>query len=120
MFEQITEFGYKRDLAQVVGFYIAYLVMGILAIFIVGALYVLIIPSTTFETGVRLGTFAAIIICIVLSILIIQKKKLMSNLGYILLALIAGILAFIGGMLLGLIPVAYLTTLDSASRKRKG
>jgi ABC-type uncharacterized transport system permease subunit len=46
----------------------------------------------------------------VLSFVILNYKKSLSP-SNVILALLAGILAMLGGGLLGLIPVAYLTTL---------
>lgn len=97
---------------QAIGFYIAYLVLTILVAMLAGAIGGLIFPQTDdyFRTGMNLGAIIAIIVSLALSLGILQKKKLTNNFILLILALVAGVLAFMGGGLLGLIIPAYLTT----------
>ncbi|MCH7640638.1 hypothetical protein IID22_00345 [Patescibacteria group bacterium] len=75
-----------------------------------GVLAGLALGEASYEIGFRYGNILAILVTLGLSFTILSKKNLLSSFGYILLALFSGILAFLGGGLLGLIPVAYLTT----------
>ncbi|MBU0569816.1 hypothetical protein KKB40_03470 [Patescibacteria group bacterium] len=81
---------------------------------VVGAIFagvgVLVTQNDTFDFGLRIGNIIAIIISIGLSFLILKEKKLLSNFGFILLALLSGLLALFIGGLGGLIPAAFLTT----------
>jgi hypothetical protein len=61
----------------------------------------------------RIGHIISIITCFALSFAILYAKKRLNHLGYILVALLAGALAGIMGGLLGLIPVAFLTTREA-------
>jgi len=111
MFKHLTNFSYKRNAKEAIGFYIAYLVL----IMIVGALLasalgIVMDTSDSFTFGLKVGNVTAIIITTVVAFLILKEKKLLSNFGYILLALLSGILAVFLGGLGGLIPVAFLTT----------
>tara|TARA_Y100000310_G_scaffold214352_1_gene215279 strand:- start:343 stop:654 length:312 start_codon:yes stop_codon:yes gene_type:complete len=63
-----------------------------------------------YEYGVKVGTWVAVIVSLLLVGVILQKKNLLRGFGYILLLLLSGILAFFAGGLVGLIPIAYLTT----------
>lgn len=116
VFNQLTNFGYIRSWKEAVGFYIAYLVLTMLiSALISGVAGNLLLPATAdfsegFNLGLRIGPFVAAVVTLVLSFLILSKKRLMSNFGLILLAIVTGILGFWGGGLLGLIPTAYLTT----------
>lgn len=66
--------------------------------------------EVAFETGLRLGYFAAVTFSLVLGFLVAKSKKILGNFVNWILIVIGGILALFGGALLGLIPVAYLTT----------
>jgi MoxR-like ATPase len=49
---------------------------------------------------------------------ILQSKKMLNNYMYVGLAVAAGVLAYLGGGLLGLIIPAYLTTVGTISKKK--
>ena len=119
MFQRLTDFGYARSGKEAFGFYLAYLLL----IIIVGALASatfgsFVHPHYAFYTGTKIGTLTAIIICIALSYLIVGQKKLTGKFSYILLTLCSGILAMVGGGLLGLIIPAYLSTKGTKSSKK--
>lgn len=113
MFKHLTEFGYTRNAKEAIGFYIAHLIL----IMLVSALLAPVLgmmmniaDTDSFNFGLKIGKITAAVITTVIAFLILKEKKLLDNFGYILLALLSGILAvFIGG-LGGLIPVAFLTT----------
>lgn len=105
MFSKLTDYSYKRNTKEAVGFYIAYLLLVTLLSALAGALF-----GGDFQSGWQLGTKVAVIVSTLLSFILLFKRKLIGNFGYILLAILAGILAYFGGGLLGLIPAAYIST----------
>lgn len=115
MFKDLTNLKLRRTGKEALGFYIAYLVFTILAAVIVsGVLGAFSGNGAQFSVGS--DTLTGIVVCLVLSYLIVKKKKLTSNFANLLLILLSGALAYYGGGLLGLIPVAYLTTKPSSKK----
>ena len=109
MFSKLFDLRFKRTAKQAFGFYIVYLILLALVGMLLGGVAG-IISDQGFQAGLKIGQLMAIIICLVISFLILNYKKSLSP-GNVILALLSGILAMLGGGLLGLIPVAYLTTL---------
>ena len=70
----------------------------------------LIMQNDTYGFGLKVGNIIAVVVSLGISFLILKEKKLLGNFGFILLALLSGVLAIILGGLGGLIPAAYLTT----------
>ena len=116
MFKNLTNYSYRRTKKEAAGFYIAYLVLTILLGTLVSAIVGLILGRSSFDLGVRIGTLTALVVSMGLSFAIIKRKNIMNNLGLIILALLSGVLALLGGGLLGLIPTAYLSTRSSSRR----
>jgi hypothetical protein len=113
MFKHLTDFAYKRSFKEAIGFYLAYLFLIILLAALLGGLMGLIAgQEDSFEFGLRVGNIVAIVVTMGISLLILRKKGFLGNFGYIILIILSGLLAFFGGGLLGLIPVAFLTTRD--------
>lgn len=111
MFKNLINFAYVRNTREAVGFYIAYLILTIvLAVAITMVLALVSDRTDDYQFGIRAGTLTAVIVVILLSFSILRSRKLMGNFIYIILALASGVLAFLGGGILGLIPVAYLST----------
>ncbi len=111
MFKKLTDFKYKRTSKEAFGFYIAYLILIVLAGALAAGILGSIISSIQgYEGGVRVGSLVSIISCITVSYLLIKKKNIMNNFGPILLVVLSGVLAIGGGALLGLLPAAYLST----------
>lgn len=110
MFKKLTDFSYKRTRKQAVGFYLGYLILIIIVGALVGGMVGLAFGDESFELGLRVGNFIAVLIVLGVSFAILNKKKLMNNFGLILLALASGLFAYLGGGLLGLLPAAYLST----------
>lgn len=107
MFDNLFDFKAERSKAQALGFYIAYL----LFLLLIGALLGGVVGASggDFQDGLKTGQIAVIILCPLLSFLIIAKKGALS-VGNVVLALVSGILAMLGGGVLGLIPAGILTT----------
>ncbi len=110
MFKNLTNFSYDRNVKGAIGFYLAYLLLTIILGTLIATVLGLIFNRTSFGFGLRIGTFTAIVVSVGLSFMIIKRKNLTSNFVYILLALLSGLLALLGGGVLGLIPTAYLST----------
>jgi len=113
MFKNLTKFGYQRSPKEAIGFYIAYLAAIFLIGMILGAVGDLAIPGFTLDAALRMGNALAIVISLGLSFLILKEKKLLGNLGYMLIGLLGGVIAIFLGGLGGFIFVAYLTTRPS-------
>jgi len=110
MFKNLTDFSHKRSGKEAFGFYLAYLVLIMLLGGLLGGIMGLVMGGGSFELGLRLGNLTAVLVVLGLSFAVLAKKNLMGNFGMILVAVVSGLLAFLGGGLLGLIPTAYLTT----------
>ncbi|MFH1857549.1 MAG: hypothetical protein ABH845_01410 [Candidatus Omnitrophota bacterium] len=113
MFKNLFDFGFKRNAKGAFGFYVAYLILTVVASALLGALIGLLFGTENFNVALRIGTTFSVAVVLTLSFLILAKKKLIGHLGYLLLALSSGVLAYFGGGLLGLIPVSFLTTRTS-------
>ncbi len=116
MFKHLTDFGYERNKKEALGFYLAYLVLFVLigagGAAIIGAATNTIPKSfsDTFTKGEEVGAVIVGLGSAVLSIIILSAKK-ESRYGFVLLALISGMLCLFGGGLFGFIIPAYFTTL---------
>ena len=111
MFSNLTDFSVKRSTKQAIGFYIAYLVLIILLGALVGGLVGLVSDGGEgFISPLTAGVYIGVITSLVISFTVIYRKKLLGNYLYIILAILSGLLALVGGGILGLIPSAYLTT----------
>lgn len=113
MFSNLMDFGYERTGKQAVGFYLAYFFLFLAIVFSISMLLVLITGSTDKQLAFRLGNVFGIIVCLTLSILIAQKKKLFSSFKALLIIALTGVLSALLGCIGGLIPVAYLSTVKS-------
>jgi len=121
MFKKLNDFSYARSGKEVLGFYLAYLLFIIILSAVVSSVLIgsgFVDPGEGINTGMRLGTTVSVTCSIVLSLLMVQKKKLSGNFGYILLSLMAGLLASVGGGLIGLIIPTYFTTKKIKGKKK--
>ncbi|KXB07826.1 hypothetical protein AKJ56_02260 [candidate division MSBL1 archaeon SCGC-AAA382N08] len=116
MFQKSLDFGYQRDLKEAIGFYITYLfftillegpIAGMIRTFIGDEGVVLLTTLLAIVVG---GLIAGVVTSLTLSFLVLKSKNLLSNFKYVGIGLMSGILALFGGGLLGLLPVAFLTT----------
>lgn len=117
MFQHLMEYGYRRTPAQAFGFYIVHLVIIALA----GGLTAFLLPDlglegyTAFEQGVLIGTIVAMTLCVATGLRIIRLKQAFSA-ANVVIVLLSATLAWFGGGFLGLIPIAYLTTLPGTTK----
>ena len=117
MFKDLLLFEKVRTPKEAIGFYLAYLLL----LALLGALLSFFIvphdPLMSFKEGYQAGTvvgqYFAVIACLVLSVAVLYKKKKLQSFGLILAAVSSGIGAVFLGGLLGLIPTAYLTTIEN-------
>lgn len=106
-FSELSNFEYQRSAKQAIGFYLAYLVF---IIILAGAFGALLGVSGGSHGSVSIvaGNLVAMILTGYLGFAIWRQKHLEpAMLGLVALAVVLGLL---GGGILGLIPVAYLTT----------
>ena len=121
MFTSLSDPSLQRTALQAVGFYIAWL---LLLMFFSGLICGIAAPIVSFVEGIqptfqngcavgaKLAPFIGVIACAWLAHHIVRSKGI-GTVGNRLLVLLAGVLAFFGGAILGLIPVAFLTTRQS-------
>jgi len=112
MFRNLTDFKFKRTGLQAFGFYLAYLFLFLLLGFLSGFIMALIGAR---DNAFSIGVLVAMITSPTLTFLVLYQKGLVNKLGYILLLVLTPILAFLAGALVGLIPVAILTTIKPAN-----
>jgi len=113
MFKKLTEFGYTRTALEAVGFYLAFLGLGVLLGALLGGLGGVFYNNdkyTAMALGLLAGYFVAVVLSVGVAIAVIHQKKLWGNFWYILLIPVTGIIALFFGAMGGLIPVAFLTT----------
>ena len=112
MFKNLFNFSYKRTPLEALGFYIAYMVIIVVIIFLIGST----VGRLTGTKGnfsllaIIPGVLSAAIFCLVLSFMVLVKKKLTSNIFYVILAVISGILGILIVGSIGLIITSFLTT----------
>lgn len=112
MFSNLTKFEVSRTSQEAVGFYIAYLFLGLASGFVIGAVAGILNPENAQQAAFQAGSVFAIVVCLTLAISISLKKGLFSSFKAIVVIAITAVLSLLLGMLGGLLPVAYLTTLE--------
>lgn len=114
MFKNLIDFSYKRSFFEAVGFYLAYFfAMMLLTIAITGVLS-LVVTDDTFNFG-KIGVLSASVASPVLCLLILRAKRLEDNLLFQIISGFSAILAYYYGATISFIPIAFFTTLKSAS-----
>lgn len=114
MFRQLGNFGYQRNIVQAVGFYLIYLVSGVIAIAGLAFLAALANGISGYEQGLQFGTALGMMLTALLAFLVLKAKGLLRHAGYLLVGLLSVAGAAAGGLLLSLIFVAFLTTRHAA------
>ena len=107
MFEDLFNHSKEREPLQALGFYIVFFIIGLALGAFGGAVF-----ASDFETGMLVGHVLAVAYCTILSFLILSAKGQLSNAHFAFIFLTA-YLSYSGGALGGLIPVAYLTTINN-------
>jgi len=120
MFKHLTNYAFERTGKQAIGFYFAYLFLGLILGSLTGVVYALGTGDNSFEGGVRAGQMMAIVYCLGLAASIAYFKGMLSSFKGILLVAISGLIAVLTGALGGLIPVAYLSNARNSYNKSFG
>ena len=120
MFKNLTDFSYKRNFLQGVGFYLAYFLLAFFISGIIGSLLGMAFgPDKLRQIAIATGTVIALILCLTLFVMIIRAKKIFPSFGTILLLLATIFFALTGSSLLGLIPVSILSTFEPKEIKKE-
>jgi len=114
MFKDLFKLSSPRSFVQAIGFYIVYTIILLLLAFICGAIYGVSVSDVESDTAAMIGTIIAGIFSLVLSLILLVSKKRIKNTGYILLAVVAGGLSYLLGGFVGMILVAFLSTIKPA------
>jgi hypothetical protein len=130
MFRHLGEFRFQRSLVQAIGFYLVYFFAGIIVSGMLGAIAGLVSGANGFDDGMQVGltvgTVFATIFSGLLSFLILRAKGQFRNVLYLLVGLLSIGAGWLGGLLFGLIFVAFLTTraadpaIDATARPVEG
>lgn len=116
MLKNLTNFSYKRSWKEALGFYLTYLLVSIslggIGDMFFGILSRALIIDRNFYSSANIGTMIIILFCLIIACMVLTRRKLYANFGYVILVLLSGILASFGGSLLGLIIPAFMTTRD--------
>ncbi len=116
MFKHLMDFSYERNWKEAIGFYLAFLLMGLLAISILAGIvggFILDQASTFqsgFTVGMRVGIIAGPIYALIISCIVLKEKKLYKKFGYVLLVLVSVIIASLVGLVVSMLIPAFLTT----------
>ncbi len=108
MFSDLFNLAKQRTTKEAFGFYIAYAILTLIALFVMGIITALVMGEAAVMQAQRMGQIAAVIIPLALSFMIIGKKQAMSFKN-VIIALLSAIMGLMG-IFVGLIPTAYLTT----------
>lgn len=108
LFARLFDYSYPCTFPQAVVFYVVHIM-----------LLIIIAVVTEFMLGLRtvglsgdtVGISIALLFSVLTSFLIIFKKRRLGNIRAVFLIVLSGICAYIGGGLLGYIPVAYASTI---------
>ena len=112
MFENLTNFKSVRSLSNAIGFYLAYLFIGLLLGAIAGGVAGFF---SDINGSMIAGNIIAIPYVITIGLIVTNSKNL--GFSYYALSIAAGILALFGGALLGLIPSAYISTMQIINKE---
>lgn len=122
MFKNLFNFGYKRNLKEAIGFYLAFSFLCILLYSLIGGLSLIGIGFVTgksytfkegYAIGLKIGYLSNIIFILTICGLLLTKKRLWSSFGCVILGLMSCLASVIGGSMLALIPLAFITTRPS-------
>ena len=114
MFNDLFAFGKQRSGQEAAGFYLFYLLLGI----VIASAGQFVGGGWSFQEGFAealwIGPYSfAMVFSLILAFLVLAKKHKLRRPRLVILALLSGVGAYLLGALVGLIPVAYLTTIES-------
>jgi len=110
MFTHIADFGFQRSAKQAFGWYLTWLLVGAALSGVIGRLVLSSAASATagFEAGLAVGARAAPLYVLLLAAILFWKKQ--KGVTEIALAVLGVILSVFLGSLVGLIPLAAVTS----------
>ena len=113
MFSDLFVFGKQRSGREAAGFYLFYWLLGV----VITSAGLFVGGGWSFQEGfvedLWIGPyFFGMVFSLMLAFLVLGKKNKLRSPGLIVLALLSGVGAYLLGALVGLIPVAYLTTTE--------
>jgi hypothetical protein len=122
MFKNLTDYSYKRNLIEAIGFYLAYILLILLLVGLISALADVFLKADA-AVNSKILWIVSIIACLGLSLMILIKKGQLGHIGYLLIAILSVCLSVVSaiglGGLLGLIPVTYLSTVHPKKKTAK-
>jgi hypothetical protein len=110
MFRQLSDFRTPRTAPQAILFYGVYLSLGLIASALLGAASAAITGNNSFEQGLVVGQVFAIIYSALFSLALLRAKRQLGNGRYVVIGVAGIAAAAAGGLLLGLIVPAFLST----------
>lgn len=120
LFASLGDLSYRRNWKQAIAFYVVWFIPAMLGGGVAGMVGTVVLgitdPQEAFRVGVRCGAIWACLYCATFAAAMLWNKKSYSPLSIICLLLAPG-LALLGGGLVGLVPVAYLSTLPTPADK---
>lgn len=111
MFEKLFNVSYKRDWQGAFGFYIFYLFVFSLAMACLFLVYRRITGEMTIEQMDYFRKIISSAIVALFMIFVLESKKFNKDITYVSLVVGSTLVAFFGGLLFGLVPISYITTL---------
>lgn len=108
LFERLFDYSCQRTFPQAVVFYVAHIMLLIMIAVVVQFIFGLRTAALSEDT---VGISIALLFSVLTSFLIIFKKRRLGNIRAVFLIILSGICAYVGGGLLGYIPVAYASTI---------
>jgi hypothetical protein len=116
MFSRLTDFSTNRSAIGALGFYISYFALTLIIGMIIGVGLSIFMPEYSMREGRVLATAFAMLICLALSLLILQGKKLNTSVPLIILALASTVFAGLGGAAFGLLIPTYLSVYNGTKK----
>ncbi|MES2088037.1 MAG: EamA family transporter [Patescibacteria group bacterium] len=109
MFTHLTNFSYKRNWKEAVGFYLFCVFIVFIFGFFVGLSLSMLGVNITPYTQVVFVKVTSVVYCLTISSFLLKEKKLLKNPVYVILVLLGCFLA-VWGAFFGLIVPAFITT----------
>lgn len=113
MVKRVFDYRQKRTVHGAIAFYGIHLALVLLFGLLASSLIFLITGNTSERFLFQVASGIATLSCLFISFSVIEKKNLLHNRRAFVIAISAGFLALLGGSMLGLLPSAYLSTLEA-------
>ncbi len=116
MFKTLADFSFDRTKKQAVFFYLVYAVLSLLTVFMAGVSVAIVFPASitsAFVSPQGIGIVCVMILTTSLSFIIIKQKGLLKQFSSVVFLFLTLALAFVGGVFLGMLVPAFLTTRHS-------